>query len=340
MRGWLITLAITSVTFAGTTIYFAQRLSEERERAAAEAPAPAARIDAPAPAKSSAPAIAAAPSAKGGPATPPGAAFVSGTLVNGVPQPMSDAEMKKMQADYSRNFLAQLADPERREEMLAENKMMMRNTYPRVAQVLGLSPDEYSRFLELSAQQLIDMQEVSAKCMLDPDCQMGNAFPNGVDSRRQELDQLLGPDRSRKLEVYKNTMGEREAVAQLRGRLPDTLRLSEDRAEGLITALAEERDLIHREAAQRGEGLGSFNIGAGMVFAPSDGATFEERYESARQSSQRLHDRAAQYLNAEQLRAFDEMQDETLLGLRRMLRNKDGMSMTTVGVIAPATPAN
>jgi hypothetical protein len=327
--------------FAASTLYFAHQVGVERERHAAASPVVAATL----PAAANASAAARAPAAVDAttpakPATKGSPAFVSATLVNGMPQPMSEADMKKMQADYSRNFLAQLADPERREEMLAEHKMIMRNTYPRVAQVLGLSPDEYSRFLELSAQQLIDMQESSAKCMLDPDCQMGNALPNGVDTRKQELDQLLGPDRSRKLEVYKNTMGEREAVAQLRGRLPDTVRLSDDRAEGLITALAEERDLIHREAAQRGEGMGSFNIGVGMVFAPSDGATFEERYESARQSSQRLHDRASQYLNAEQLRAFDEMQDETLLGLRRMLRNKDGMSMTTVGVIAPATPAN
>ncbi|HUQ08742.1 MAG TPA: hypothetical protein VM146_00405 [Steroidobacteraceae bacterium] len=328
-------LALSTAAFAGSTVYFAHQLSLERERRAESAPVvttptPTSEAHA-APVRAGAPVPAHAAESTANKGLSPWVAATSAS-----DQVMSEADMKKMQAEYSRSFLAQLADPERREEMLAEHKMMMRNTYPRVAQVLGLSPEEYSSFLELSAQQLIDMQEAGAKCVLDADCQMGNSFPNGNDSRKQELDQLLGPDRSRKLEVYKNTMGEREAVAQLRGRLPDTMRLSDDRAEGLITALAEERDLIHREAAQRGDGLSSFNIGAGMVFAPADGATFEERYESARQSSQRLHDRAAQYLNAEQLRAFDEMQDETLLGLRRMLRNKDGMSMTTVGVIGPA----
>lgn len=333
MRAWLIALAITSATFAGTTAYFAHQLSVERERSSKSSPdivaspttAPAVAAS-PAARPSSAPTI--APSSDGKPA------FVTATLVNG--QPVSEAEIKRMQADYSRNFLAQLADPERRDEMLAEHKMMMRNSYPRVDQVVGLSPEEYARFLELSAQQLIDMQEVSAKCMVDPECKMSDAIPASNDSRKKQLDQLLGPERAQKLETYKNTMGEREAVSQLRGRLPDTMRLSDDKAEGLITALAEERDLIHRDAAQRGEGVSGFNIGAGMVFAPADGASFEERYESARQSSQRLRDRAAQYLNAEQMRAFNEMQDESLLGLRRMLRDKDGTSMTTMGVIGPA----
>jgi hypothetical protein len=329
-------LALTTAAFAGTTIYLAHQLALERERHAATVPTAAGSRPTPADAPVAPATIASSTPAAKPAATKGTTAYITGTGSMADAQPMSEDDMKKMQADYSRSFLAQLADPERREEVLAEHKMMMRNTYPRVAQVLGLSVEEYSRFLELSAQQLIDMQEASAKCILEPDCQMANAFPNGNDSRKQELDQLLGPDRSRKLDVYKNTMGEREAVAQLRGRLPDTLRISDDKAEGLITALAEERELIHREAAQRGDGMSSFNMGAGMVFAPSDGATFEDRYESARQSSQRLHDRAAQFLSAEQLRAFDEMQDETLLGLRRMLRNKDGLSMTTVGVIGPA----
>ena len=60
-----------------------------------------------------------------------------------------------------------------------------------------------------------------------------------------------------------------------------------------------------------------------MVFAPADDRPFEERYEAARRYSQRLRDRAAQYLNPEQQRIFNEMQEDTLLSLRGALRNKD-----------------
>jgi hypothetical protein len=245
--------------------------------------------------------------------------FVSAVVING--QPMSEEDMKKMQAEYSRQFLAQLADPERREEMLAERKMMMRHSYPRIDQVLGLTKDEYARYIELSALQQIEMQELSSRCAVDPDCRMQDLRPHAGD-RNQEIDNLLGAERKQKLGTYMNTMGEREAVAQLRNRLPEAQRLGEDRAEMLISALAEERDAIHREASQQGVGSSSFGFGAGMVFTTGEGGSFEERYEIAKQNSQRLRERAAQYLNTEQLRAFNEMQDETLISLRGALRQK------------------
>jgi hypothetical protein len=64
-----------------------------------------------------------------------------------------------------------------------------------------------------------------------------------------------------------------------------------------------------------------------MLFAPSQG-TPDSQYEAARQYSQRLRDRAAPYLNSEQLRLFNEMQDEQLLAFRNMLRSKHGQYST------------
>jgi isocitrate lyase len=142
-------------------------------------------------------------------------------------------------------------------------------------------------------------------------------------------------------------MGERETIAQLRNRLPDAHRLGDDRAESLIQALAEERNAMHREAVQQGVGSSGFGFGAGMIFTTGEDASFEDRYATAKQNSQRMRDRAAQYLNAEQMRAFNEMQDETLLSLRSALRQKemsvthhaDGISYSSVTVPA-AIPAN
>jgi hypothetical protein len=245
---------------------------------------------------------------------------------------LTEADIRKAQAEYSKTMLAQLADPERREEMLAEHKMMMRYSYPRVDQVLGLSAEEHSRFLELFAQQQMDMQEASAHCMNDPACDLRDLHVRQGDSRKREIDELLGAERSAKFEAYKNTIGEREVVNQLRNRLPDVQRLSDANTELLVAALAEERDLIQREARTTGtRGLG---MGVGMVFAPTEDGTFEERYEIAQQSSQRLRDRASQYLTAEQMRVFNEMQDETLISLRGALRNK-GVSFSAVSVARP-----
>ena len=335
MRNMVIVLALTTAAFAGSTVYFAHQLSVERDQAASAVagrfPASGAVTAAdPAPGNSNTSGMRA--SSEAGAAEPPKAnartavvqsaragEFVSGVVING--QPMSEEDMKKMQAEYSKQFLAQLADPERREEMLAERKMMMRHSYPRIAQVLGLSPDEYARYIELTALQQIEMQEMSSRCAVDPDCRMQDMRPLSSD-RNQEIDNLLGAERKQKLATYMNTMGEREAVSQLRNRLPESQRLSEDRAEMLISALAEERDAIHREATQQGVGSSSFGFGAGMVFTTGEGGSFEERYAIAKQNSQRLRDRAAPYLTAEQLRAFNDMQEESLISLRGALRQK------------------
>ena len=345
MRKLVIVLALTTVAFAGSTVYYAHQLSLERAQVTSAAiPDPRARAaSAPIrdtgeartqePAKPNARTAARKSAAAG--------EFISGVVING--QPMSEEDMKKMQAEYSRQFLAQLADPEQREEMLAERKMMMRHSYPRIDQVLGLTQEEYARYIELSALQQIEMQEMSSRCTLDPDCRMQDLRPPGGTDRGQEIDHLLGAERKQKLGAYMNTMGEREAVSQLRNRLPETQRLSEDRAEVLINALAEERNAIHSEASQQGRGSSSFGFGAGMVFTTGEDGSFEERYAIAQQNSQRLRERAAQHLNSEQLRAFNEMQDETLISLRGALRQKEtsvtqqgGITYSAVAVPAPA----
>jgi hypothetical protein len=337
MRKLVIALTLTSLAFAGSTVYFAHQLSVERERLAA-IPLPAGSVPTASKVPSPAPAAAAGQTVAKPAGNPPAQApEFSGNTVNG--QPISEADIKKMQAEYSRRFLERLADPERHEEMLAEYKVIMRNTYPRVDRVVGLSPEEYARFIELVAQQQIDTQEMHARCMTDPTCDVSNLYRNRPDSQRHELDELLGMERAQKFENYKNTMGEREAIAQLRNRLPDSQRLTDDKAEALIAALAEERDAIHRDAVQSGTGMNGFNIGAGMVFSSGDASTFEERYESAQRNSQRLRDRAAQHLSTEQMRAFNEMQEETLISLRGALRNKDTMSFSA-DPVSVAVPVN
>jgi hypothetical protein len=340
MRKLVIALVFTSVAFASSTAYFAHQLSVERQRqstASAHPPANPAPVATRQPLPASAAHEAVQAVGKSAQNPPPQANAFSGTTING--QPISEADIKKMQAEYSRAFLARLADPDLHEEMLAEYKMMMRNSYPLVDRVLGLSPEEYARFIQLSAQQQLDAQEMHARCMTDPACDMHSLYRNAPDARQREIDDLLGAERAQKFASYKNTMGEREAIAQLRNRLPDSQRLTDDKAEALIAALAEERDVIHREAAQSGTGMNGFNLGAGMVFSSADAGTFEERYQSAQRNSQRLRDRASQYLSAEQMRAFNEMQDETLISLRGALRNKEGMSFNAEAV-AVAVPAN
>jgi hypothetical protein len=327
MRKLVFALAFSTAAFAGSTWYLAHQLALERERHPSVAAAQ--NVTPPAEDVSGSPATAANP-ADG--ATPRPTAQAEAPASTPRPGPMTEADFKKAQADFSRRFLAQLADPQGREELLAERKMMMRHSYPRIAQVVGLSAEEYARFIELSALEQLDIQEASSRCALEPGCNSQDVFRNRMDEHGADIRDLLGPERLEKLANYKSTMSEREVVTQLRSRLPDAQRLNDDKAESLVAALAEEREALHREAAVRGSNVSGFGMGAGMIFSPNDGRPLEERYEAAMQYSQRLRDRAAQVLDGEQLRAFNEMQDETLLGLRSMMRNKDNMGFSALTV--------
>jgi hypothetical protein len=322
MRRLVVALSLLSVALAGTTIYFARQLAYERARPVAtmarpeSAPAPRARLAAaPAAAATRTPAGAAA---KPEPArdTPAARSFHT----------MTDQEVKASQMQFAKAFLAQIADPQAREDLIGERRMQMRQTFPALERVVGLSADEYAQLLNLLAEQQLDLQTQHSRCVVDPACN-SQQWHTSDQSHQQAITALLGADRVQKFESYKNTLGERESVTQMRARLPDSQRLSDANAEGLVAALAEERAALSRETAARGDGFFGFGIGAGMLFAPSEG-TPDAQYEAARQYSQRLRERAAPYLNSEQLRLFNEMQDDQLLAFRNMLRNKDGTYST------------
>jgi hypothetical protein len=230
-----------------------------------------------------------------------------------------------------------LADPTQREGMLLEQKVMLRGSYPRLAQAIGLTNEEAERLFTLLAQQQIDFQEKFARCAIDPNCNAQDFSLNQTEPGAQEIADLLGADRQQQFEAYKNTLMERESVVQLRTRLPDASRLPDERAEALIAALADERQKIHMEAAQRGAGMNGYGTGVGVIFSASDAATPEAQLESAQANSRRMRARAAEVLDTEQLRVFDEMQEELMISMMNQVRRKEefatNSSFTTATIV-------
>jgi len=317
MRILVVVLALISVALAGTTLYFARELQLERERPRAT-PASVAQAR-PAFSTQTSQLRSASPQAADQRTSAPPTASTEG----------EEARMDKMQLEQSRRTLKMLEDPEQREGMVVDFKMGMRNSYPRLAQSIGLSGEEAERLFLLLAQQQVDAQERYARCTLDPACNIrdGSYFQN--DPKAREIADLLGADRQAQFDNYKNTLMERESVSQLRTRLSDASRLPDDSAEALISALADERQKIHQEAALRGVGMNGYGTGVGVVFSASDAATPEAQFESAQANSRRMRDRAAQVLSGEQLRVFDEMQDELLISLKRQVRQKEDLAVNS-----------
>jgi len=322
MRIALVVLSLTTVAFAASTVYLAHELHEERTRPVAEARLPqvASAPTLPAVEPRAAPTHATAPAT----ATPTATIAMMATTSA---VPITEAQIQAQQRQYMEEMLARLQDPEQREEILSEYKMVSRNSNPRLAQALQLTTEEYERLIELMATGQVNSIETSAHCSLDPECLAHGTGRREPDWKAQEIANLLGPERQRKYSEYQNSIPERESVAQLRERLDDAAYLPDGQAESLIRLLAEERQRITADAGSGFMGIGN---GSGMAFVTVGAGSPEERFRSAQENSQRLRERAAEILTPEQLRVFNDMQDEVVLSARQQLRQKQQFSAAAV----------
>jgi hypothetical protein len=103
------------------------------------------------------------------------------------PPESEQAVSNRMQIEQSRRLLTRIEDPEQREGLLVETKMMMRNAYPRLAQTIGMSSEEAERLFTLLSLQQMDAQEKFARCVLDPGCNIREGGYFQDDPREKEI---------------------------------------------------------------------------------------------------------------------------------------------------------
>lgn len=310
----------TTLLFAGLSVHLALQLREERS---AHAPLPQTAAPVPAAAATrnvfspGSPADLAA-SQSAAPGSTEDRVEHSFPVVVGTDQ----EEGRRRYLEAEARFLEEVADPARRAELLEQMKLSVRGPLPRVAQYLGLTDEEADRLFTLLAEQQLQAHERQARCVTQPDCNYRGFSSTDADTQQRELAELLGAARHEKFKQFQESMGERQAVAALRANLSDRAFLNDQRAEELVSALHDERTQFQNEALQRGTGFSGYGTGSGMLFIGDQG-TLEERVAAARRYSDRLRQRAAQVLTAEQAKSFNQMQDELLANLREMLRNQE-----------------
>ena len=252
-------------------------------------------------------------------------------MASGAPAPDSTyALIQAEQRKYHEQLIKRLDDPEQRAEMLEEFRMMVRSSNPRLAQTLKMSGEEAERLIELLAQQQLDQQEKFARCSVDSSCDFRPIGREDAGANERALANLLGPERRQEFEHYRNTMGERRSVTELRTRLSDADYLPEEKAEALIVVLADERNRISLDASKRGGGVTGIGNGTGMILITPSGGTPEAQFESAQENSRRLRTRAAEVLTPAQMRVFEEMQEELLRSTRQQLRQTQQFNAVTI----------
>ena len=315
MSKTVVVLSISTVLFAASTAYLAHELylREAGEGAMAAVPAVAA----------------ATPGSS--PHLKPGAtAFEEKTGIAArtsipaadVAKP-ADSAKRDAQDDpgtaYARQLVARYDDANQRPVLLEEQRTVLRRQYEKLKERLKLSDSAFEQLVSLIADEQLQAQMSWARCAVDPACDPKNQRNPNID-RTQEYQAMLGMDGAEAFTQFRSSIGERDAVVQLRGRLPDSSFLPEAQAEKLIVALKEERERFSQEAAARGAKTMGWGTTLGTLWYTEDSGLPEQYIVEASQYSQRLRGRAAGILTPAQLAAYSQMQDELLAQFASMQR--------------------
>ena len=220
-------------------------------------------------------------------------------------------------------FLALLATPEGHAQLLNEGKQQLRRHYPDLAKQLHLTAEQEDQVLSVEAEQTLKNEARRARCRLDPSCNV-QSLPIDLESQQKAIKELLGAEKFDEYERYQQTLYQRLEVHELRSRLDVANVLSDEKAEALIAALYEEGERYAAEAKAMGRQCLWFSSGG--LRAAYDGTRDPpldaEVLSSAQEFARRVRDRAAEVLTAEQMRKFEEIQEEQLAQVSAVLRSQ------------------
>jgi hypothetical protein len=315
MNKAVVTLAISTVILSASTAWLAHELYL-RDSAAANPAATAARLAASSGALPShaTPGMNGAPPRDGSPATATLPVITNAAPSAGSTTPAFSGT-KDVDADpaapFARQLLARYDDANQRPVLLEEQRSLMRRQYEKLKERLKLGDTEFEQLVSLLAEEQLQMQVNWARCATDPACDPKNPRNTSID-RTQEYQAMLGAEGAEAFAQFRKSIGERDAVIQLRGRLPDSSFLPESQAEKLVMALTEERERFAQESQARGARMSAFGTQLGMLWYTEDSGLPDQYIAEAAQYSQRLRARAASVLTPAQLAAYVQMQEELL----------------------------
>lgn len=316
MRHIVLLLGTTTLALGGTSAYLWQEIREERAHTevvqarvadlesqlqnlphSMPEPPPVAQVP------SDMPPPPMAPSAPR-PAPPRQAALATEPTFGTVPPPgammFSGGDRERM-----------LQDPDYRALRLEQNKMMLRRQYSDLGAALNLPAGEVEKLLGVLAERQLQMMAdgpfMRPGSGSDPAAEWSKSMAENQRQKEAEVKALLGDAKYQEWQDYKNSMGTRMQVRNLRSVLegsPDPLRA--DQYQSLVTAMTAEQRRLASEPRNE------------MLKAPTNLsqtealAQMEQSLERTAQYNQRMRDAAAPYLSSTQIERFDEMLKEQL----------------------------
>lgn len=225
----------------------------------------------------------------------------------------------------ARHRLEELRNPQSRARRVREVADLLRDGA--ISELLGhipLTPQELDAYFLARAERNMQREQARLECQVNPACDPAAIREINTVAARNDEAELLGPDKYAKLQAYRKSMNQDSRVEMLSNRLRPDISLPRIQVEKLVRVLDEESGRIAAEAVQYGLEAGSYSSVGGLVVphTAARGAANEssQRMESATRYTQRLINRAATVLTAQQLAEFRALQDEALASYMTTLR--------------------
>ena len=209
-----------------------------------------------------------------------------------------------------------MENPEYRDAMKRQRKLMMSRMYPDVRAALQLDDQQADQLFDvLTDQQMqsMSLRPPSASANTAPDPAAMREWQAQHESVQRETDAalvtLLGDAGVQQWKNYQATLPARAQVRELRSSLEGAgLTLQQDQAERLVAALAAEQQ---RSAAQMQPFVGAnslMNMRSGQVRSIDRVAMSEQMLERQKQQQQSLRAAVAPILTSQQLRQLERQQ--------------------------------
>lgn len=181
---------------------------------------------------------------------PPGAVEMPGPAVaasatvvatEGAQAP-APAPVPAVARSFSVNERDLLRDPEYRRTATEEMRLQLRRNHPRLAEELGLSPEEADQMFEMLVRHQLQQREMPVPTLADPAAMEEFNRQSQQLIRRQEIEmtELLGP-RQAQWETYQARRNARSQLGMFRDVLASRgLPLDQAQSQALVTAMASE----------------------------------------------------------------------------------------------------
>ena len=309
MRRLVLFLSLVTLLFAGATVYLSFHLTAERALVkAAREPKPALPAYTDRLARSADSPLDASSSAVE--ATPPDPA----------PNVVVLDASRKGTAARAKKFLADIDDPEKHAELLRSRRGLVTTAYHDLGEYLKLTPEETGRFFDLLARQQLASEGHLMRCSLDLSCPYPEASEDFQASQAREIAAEFGTETQQSFDFYRRSQFEREAVRQLRSRLSDRDRLTDEQAASMVEVLLTENKRNLSDARRRGDHV---SLSDHNIYVPIAGDPAPEGPQLAAEYNRSLRERVANVLTAGQMDVFDRLQHEATINYAEILKNHE-----------------